>query len=236
MQGSVQKQYSHAIMLLLYISAQLWFTWLLWYFFIILIIFFSIVLHQGSMIFWPTMTSLPGNWWASSSKFLETSWGDRKTACRDIQRLQLHQQFFLLPVHLQRVMREIALLEMHLVLYQRSQGSTGRKFLLFLVMLINICVPPAPTPSTEIGVCPFAILLLMRPTAPHCETLNCRRSTCSHYVLANWWLICMNLWSHFSFPSGWLLGLGVDLNFKFTKNHKFSHKSHPTNSYEITTS
>ncbi len=178
-------------MLLIYISAQLWLlcscdiTLLFYYFFI--------VLHQGSMIFWPTMRFLPGNWWVSSSKFLETSWGDRKTACRDVQRLQLHQQFFLLPVHLQRVMTEITLLKMHLVLYQRSQGITGRKFLLFLVMWINIYVPPAPTPSTEIGVCPFAILLLMRPTAPHCETLNCRRSTCSHYVLANWWLICMNL-------------------------------------------
>ncbi len=39
--------------------------------------------------------------------------------------------------------------------------------------------------------------------------------------------------------SGWLLGLGVDLNlklFKFTKNHTFSYKSHSTNSYEIATS
>ncbi len=148
------------------------------------------MLHQESMIFWPTMTFLPGNWRGSSSKFLKTSWGDRKTACRDV----LRQQLFLLPVHLQRVMTEVTP-----VLYQRSQASTGRKFLLFLVMWINICMLPAPTPSTEIGVCPSATLLLMRPTAPHCETLNCRLSTCSHYVLANWWLICMNWQSHFSF-------------------------------------
>lgn len=127
--------------------------------------------HLGSMIFWPTMTSLPGNWWVSSSKFSGTSWGDRKTACRDVQSLQLHQTFFLLPVQLQRVMIEITWLEMHLMLCLRSQGSTGRKFLLFLVMLINICVLPARTLSAEIGVCPFAIRSLMRPTAPHCETL-----------------------------------------------------------------